>query len=158
MTNAPGQETEGVATSMYVPGGHAHNSASHGQETVGEQIRRRRRASLRLEPLPDGRRDPWSRSQHLLDDHDGDEAVHGLRTNCFKVPRSLHVEVGARTAWIYGRDGRDIFTLLDEIGLDQRQWDAGRRVWMVPVQYADDVISFAEWRQRRVVTVVAVDR
>jgi hypothetical protein len=71
---------------------------------------------------------------------------------------ALHVEVGRYTAWIYGRDGRDIFTLLDEVGLERRQWDQDRRVWMIPMQFADDVMAYAEWKQRRVVTCEAVER
>lgn len=72
--------------------------------------------------------------------------------------RTLHVEVGARTAWIYGRDGQDVFALLDEVGIERRQWSTAERVWMIPVQYADDVMAWAEWKQRRTVTCEAVDR
>lgn len=115
------------------------DSTAVADEPVGKQLRRRRQASLRCEPLADGRRDPWS-----------SKGTRSLRT--------LHVEVGARTAWLYGRDGRDIFALLDELGLDRRQWDQARRVWMVPIQHADDVMAWAEWKQRRVVTCEAVDR
>lgn len=100
-------------------------------------LRRRREASRRLEPLPDGRRDPLDKTP----------AKPGLRT--------LHVEVGKHTAWLYGEK---TVRLLERAGVVQRQWDWQRRVWMVPVQYADDVITYAEWRERRVVTVEAVDR
>lgn len=107
---------------------------------VATQLRRRRAAAVRCEPLSDGRRDPWTPKRGSAE----------LRT--------LHVEVGRRTAWLYGRDGRDIFTLLDEVGLEQRQWDWERKAWMVPIQHADDVMAVAEWKQRRVVTCEAVDR
>lgn len=58
MTNARPEEI-GTGVVESVPGGHDHDSASHRQD-VPAQLRRRRQASLRLEPLPDGRRDPWS--------------------------------------------------------------------------------------------------
>ncbi len=57
MTNAPGQRTEGVAVSQYVPGGHDHGTAAP-RQNIAAQLRRRRLASLRCEPLTDGRRDP----------------------------------------------------------------------------------------------------
>jgi hypothetical protein len=105
-------------------------------DSVGKQMLRRRAASLRCEPLPDGRRDPWTTRK-----------ATGLR--------SLHVEVGRRTAWLYGDK---VFALLDDVGIEQRQWSPTERVWMIPVQHADDVMAFAEWRQRRVVTCEAVER
>ncbi len=114
-----------------------HSTATT-DETAGEQLRRRRQASLRCEPLADGtgRRDPWSRPRAT-------------------PARTLHVEVGRRTAWLFGDK---TFALLDAVGLERRQWDASRRVWMIPMQYADDVMAYAEWKQRRVVTCTAVDR
>jgi hypothetical protein len=147
MTNAPDLKAEGVAESMYVPGGHAQTTATV-REAPGIQLRRRRQASLRCEPLQDGRRDPWTSARGVTADSRKSSADS----------RTLRVEVGRRTAWLYGRDGRDVFTLLDEIGLERRQWDWERRVWMIPIQYADDVMAFAEWKQRRVVTCEAVDR
>lgn len=59
MTNAPDQKAEGAASNMYMPGGHVEVTAGSRQD-VPAQLRRRRRASLRLEPLQDGRRDPWT--------------------------------------------------------------------------------------------------
>lgn len=106
---------------------------------VATQLRARRAAAVRCEPLQDGRRDPWP-------------------TKGYSTLRTLHVEVGRRTAWIYGRDGRDVFTLLDEVGLERRQWDWERKAWMVPIASADDVMAYAEWKQRRTVTCEAVDR
>jgi hypothetical protein len=147
MTNAPDLRAEGVAVNMYVPGGHAQTTAAPRQD-VPVQLRRRRQASLRCEPLHDGLRDPWTSRRD----------VDRVRDSTPISPRTLHVEVGARTAWIYGRDGQDVFALLDAVGIDRRQWDAERKVWMVPVAYADDIMAWAEWRQRRIVTVEAVDR
>jgi hypothetical protein len=99
-------------------------------------LRRRRDASLRCEPLPDGRRDVLSRPKPT-------------------AAPTLRVEVGRRTAWLYGDD---IVGLLERARVDRRQWDWQRRVWMIPIDRADDVISYAEWRQRRIVTVEDVDR
>ncbi|MCU1669507.1 MAG: hypothetical protein JWP40_2434 [Blastococcus sp.] len=143
MTNAPDLRAEGVAVNMYVPGGHAQTTAAPRQD-VPVQLRRRRQASLRCEPLHDGLRDPWTSRR--------------VRDSTPISPRTLHVEVGARTAWIYGRDGQEVFALLDAVGIQRRQWDAERKVWMIRVQDADDVMAFAEWRQRRIVTCEAVDR
>lgn len=107
-----------------------------GRDDIPAQIRRRRAAASRCAPLSDGRQDPLSLPK-------------GARL------RSLHVEVGRRSAWIHGDK---VFELLDAVGIERRQWDHLRRVWCVPVQFADDVISWAEWRQRRVVTCEAVER
>jgi hypothetical protein len=68
-------------------------------------------------------------------------------------PRTLHVEVGRFSAWL---DGPDITALLDAVGITERLWDHGR--WMVPIDRADDVMSWAEWRERRIVTCTDVDR
>ncbi len=71
MTNAPSQEAEGVAVSMYVPGGHGEVTAAPRQD-VAAQLRRRRQASLRLEPRADGRRDPWTPRRDVdADEHLG---------------------------------------------------------------------------------------
>ncbi len=69
MTSAPDQKAEGVAVSMYVPGGHDNVTATERQD-VAAQLRRRRQASLRCEPMADGRRDPWtSRRDVHRDEH-----------------------------------------------------------------------------------------
>lgn len=59
MTNdAPdSEETEGA---VKMPGGRLDGTPSQGHESVGCQLRRRRLAARRCEPLPDGRRDPWT--------------------------------------------------------------------------------------------------
>ncbi len=160
MTNAPDRKTEGVAVDLMQVGTCAEVTAAARQESIAAQLCRRRQGSYRLEPLLDGRRDPWSsrRDGARLHDHDLHDGGGRRRTRSTAAPRTLRVEVGARTAWLYGRDGRDVFTLLDEVGVQQRQWDWQRRVWMVPISRADDVIAWAEYRQRRLVTVEAVDR
>lgn len=70
-------------------------------------------------------------------------------------PPTLHVEVGRYSAWF---DGPNVTALLDASGVTERLWDHDRQRWMVPVNHADDVMSWAEWRERRVITVEAVDR
>ncbi len=60
MNDAPGQKTEGVAVNLKQAGTCSEVTEAPRQD-VGTQLRRRRQASYRLEPLPCGRRDPWSR-------------------------------------------------------------------------------------------------
>jgi hypothetical protein len=67
---------------------------------------------------------------------------------------TLRVEVGRRTCWLYGPGVRPV---LDAVGAP-RQWDHTRRWWMTAVDRADDVIAWAEYKQRRHVTVEAVQR
>lgn len=57
MTNARPQKETGAVMDM--PGGQSHGTADLGQD-LAAQLRRRRQAALRCEPLQDGRRDPWS--------------------------------------------------------------------------------------------------
>jgi hypothetical protein len=71
------------------------------------------------------------------------------------APGVLHIEVGKRTAWLYGNR---VVELLNRAQIDQRQWDHRRRCWMVPAGRADDVATAAELFQRRTVTVKQVDR
>jgi hypothetical protein len=106
-------------------------------EKPGIQLRRRHAASLRCQPLADGRRDPWLANRERW----------GSRT--------LHVIVHRNTAWLHGER---VFELLDQVGVERRQWDYRERVWMIPIQHADDVMAYAEWKQRRVVTCEAADR
>jgi len=68
---------------------------------------------------------------------------------------TLHVEVGRYSAWL---DGPHVPTLLDAAGVTERRFDVDQQRWMVPVDRADDVMSWAEWRERRVVTCSDVDR
>ncbi len=66
----------------------------------------------------------------------------------------LHVEVGRRTAWLYGAHVKALINAVDA----PSQWDPARRTWMVSITRADDVIAWAEHRERRVVTVKPVQR
>lgn len=109
-------------------------------EPIPAQVRRRRAASLRCEPLTNGRRDTLSRRVE-------------------SDPRRLLVEVGRRTVWLRdGERGDRVFALLNAAQVEQRQWDSGRRCWMVSVSRADDVIAFAEYAERWSIAVEAVDR
>ncbi|RBY94836.1 hypothetical protein DQ244_06130 [Blastococcus sp. TBT05-19] len=70
-------------------------------------------------------------------------------------PASLHVEVGRYSAWL---EGPDVGALLDAAGVTERLFDHDRGRWMVPVDRVDNVMSWAEWRERRIVTCSDVDR
>ncbi len=127
---SPGRRSEDVAAKPLF------EMESTAPERVSTQLRRRRAASLRCEPLADGRHDPWPSPVPTR-------------------PRTLHVRVNRNTARLYGEGS---FALLDEVGIERRQWDHRERVWMIPIQYADDVMAWAEWKQRRVVTCEAIER
>ncbi|SDN51147.1 hypothetical protein SAMN05660199_00165 [Klenkia soli] len=71
--------------------------------------------------------------------------------------RSLRVEVGRHTAWLHGEDVRALLAVA-QIDGKHKQYDGERECWMVPVDYADQVMTVAEWHQRRLVTQEAVDR
>ncbi len=72
-----------------------------------------------------------------------------------RVPGTvLHIEVGRRTAWLYGAHVKALINAVDA----PSQWDPARRTWMVSITRADDVIAWAEHRERRVVTVKPVQR
>ncbi|MCW2960262.1 MAG: hypothetical protein JWM90_649 [Thermoleophilia bacterium] len=77
------------------------------------------------------------------------EPSKGSATGC----PSLHVELYRNTARLYGAR---IPQLLDQAGVDARQYDRERRCWTVSVNRADDVICIAEYRQKRFVTVEEV--
>lgn len=112
-----------------------------GRASVATQLRGRRQASLRCQPLTDGRRD----------------TLGGRRRP--EVGKHLAVEVGKRTVWLYdGTRGDRVFALLEAAQVEQRQWDWQRRCWMVSVNRADDVLAFAEFSDRWTVAVEAVDR
>lgn len=69
--------------------------------------------------------------------------------------RTLHVECGRRTAWLYG--GR-VKQLIERAGLERSMFDHSRKVWMIPIDRADDVMVYAEHFEGRFTTVEAVDR
>jgi len=107
------------------------------------QLRRRRAGSRRIEPLEDGRQDPWA-----ID-----------RRDRWTSTRTLHVEVGRRTAWLYGGRAKHLIE-----SASQRSgapipsmWDHLRRIWMIPIDRADDVLVY-EHVEGRFTTVEAVDR
>ena len=81
--------------------------------------------------------------------------THGTASRRRWSSRELHVELHKNTARLYG--GR-IVDLLDLAGVQQRQYDRPRRCWTVPLNRADDVITAAQFRQRRHVTVTEVTR
>jgi hypothetical protein len=69
--------------------------------------------------------------------------------------RTLRVELYRNTARLHG--GR-VPQLLDLAGVEARMYDRQHACWTVPVTFADDVITVAEHRQRRFVTVEEVTR
>lgn len=126
----------------YTPGRRAEDSAlALFPEPVSIQLRRRRVASLRCEPLSDGRRDTWG----------------GRRKP--QPGKHLMAECGRRTVWLRDGDRGDrVFALLEAAQIERRQWDSDRRCWMVPLNRADDVLAFAEFSDRWTVVCEAVDR
>jgi hypothetical protein len=58
MTNARPEVGTGAVKCR--PGSHTDGTADP-RQNIADQLRRRRVASLRCEPMADGRRDPWSR-------------------------------------------------------------------------------------------------
>lgn len=118
-------------------------TAEPAQDTPS-QLRRRRAASRRCEPLEDGRRDP----------------VEVDRRDRWTSTRTLHVEVGRRTAWLYGGRAKQLIeTAAQRAGSPcPSMWDHRLRVWMVPIDRADDILVYAEHVEGRFTTVEAVDR
>jgi hypothetical protein len=66
---------------------------------------------------------------------------------------TLRVELFRNTARLYGTR---VPQLLDQVGVEARQYDRQRGCWTVPIGRADEVICLAEYRQRRFVTVEEV--
>lgn len=68
--------------------------------------------------------------------------------------RVVEVQVGKRTAYF---TGSGVAAVLDQLGIPRMRCPYTRRV-CCPVDRADDAIAYMEHRQRRVVSLVAVDR
>ena len=114
-------------------------STADDPQATPAQVRRRRAAADRCPPMDDGRRDP------IEPDRRGDR---------WTSDRTLHVEVGRRTAWLHG--GK-ITRLLNRAGVDRRMWDHLSRTWCIPVDRVDDLLVYAEHFEGRFCTVEAVD-
>jgi hypothetical protein len=97
-------------------------------EDNSTQLRRHRTASRRCEPLEKGHRDPLEVSD-----------CRDRRSSA----RTLHLEVGRRTVWLYGGQVRQLIDrACRRAGTEPRtQWDHRRRVWRIPVDRADDLLS-----------------
>lgn len=70
---------------------------------------------------------------------------------------AVRVEVGARSCWLYGAG---LSRMLDELEVP-RMWDwhpDRKRVLMCPIDRVGDLLALLEYRDKRVVEVVAVDR
>ncbi len=133
MANAPDQKAEGVAVTTYEPGRLFEVTPPRPQ--IAHEWDQRRLAERRMGPVPRRR---------------------GRRA---KAGKHLVAQVGKRTVWLRDGDRGDrVFALLEAAQIAQRQWSAELRCWMVPVNRADDVLSFAEYSERWTVTCQAVDR
>jgi hypothetical protein len=97
-------------------------------EDTSTQLRRHRTASRRCEPLEDGHLDPLE--------------VSDCRDR-WSSAWTLHLEVGRRTAWLYGGQVRQLIDrACRRAGTEPRtQRDHRRRVWRIPVDRADDLLS-----------------
>jgi hypothetical protein len=69
----------------------------------------------------------------------------------------VRVEVGARSAWLYGAG---LAGVCDELGVPQiRDWHPDRKgVLLVPIDWVADVLAIIEHREGRTVESTAVDR
>jgi hypothetical protein len=107
-------------------------------DSAGEQLRRRRAASLRCEPMSDGRRDPMEPTG-----------------NRWTSRRALHVEEGSRNmAWLYG--GR--LKRLCEHANVPHLWCAERRTWKVSRKKLGELITYARRVEGRFVTTELLDQ
>jgi hypothetical protein len=69
----------------------------------------------------------------------------------------VQIEVGARSAWFHGTG---VAAVLDEVGIPRmRDWHPERKgVLMCPADRVDDVLAILEYRDRRAIELLAVDR
>lgn len=95
-------------------------------------LRRRRAAAWRLPPLANGVVDPWP-------------AAPGRNR---RMP--VTVELGRRTAWLYGVGVYDALVTADV----PRMRCARRRTWCCPIDRLDDVLAVIEGLQGRRVDLV----
>ncbi|RZU31167.1 hypothetical protein [Blastococcus saxobsidens] len=84
-------------------------------------------------------------------DHVPDRRTRASRPRRRQRPaaRTLHLEEHPNTTWLIGDR---IVALLDAAQIQRRQWDWQRRLWMIPTSQAETLATYAEWRERRVVT------
>jgi hypothetical protein len=68
--------------------------------------------------------------------------------------RTVAIEVGRRSAWI---TATSVASILDELRAP-RMWCPFHRCPAIPVDYVGDLLAVLEYRDRRWVTVTAVDR
>jgi hypothetical protein len=127
----------GTAPTTTTPDVTAETTPTPRQDHLAAQLRRRRAAAVRCEPLGDGRRDP---AAPLTD------------VDRWTSERHLHLVVGCTAVWLLG--GR-VRRLLDGAGV-QARYDHRRGLWSVPVHLADDVRLYAERVESRFVTTEAV--
>ena len=68
--------------------------------------------------------------------------------------RTVAIEVGRRSGWI---TVPSVVSILDELRAP-RMWCSFHRCLTIPVDYVGDLLAVLEYRDRRWVTVTAVDR
>ena len=95
-------------------------------DNLGDQLRRRREASYRMQPMADGRRDP-------LDPKPGRRRLRVL---------SITIDPSTGLALLRGAGSRE---LADELAITP-QWSSSGRGWVVDAVHAPDLIALAEWR------------
>lgn len=66
---------------------------------------------------------------------------------------TLHVTTCGQIAFL---EGDDIPALLDAAGMP-RLWNGTRRSWWIPADRAVELMTFAEWQHRRIVTEEQVE-
>jgi hypothetical protein len=104
---------------------------------------------LRVEIDAAGRDDDQAGARsHAPARHIGMSPRRGPRT------RTVAIEVGRRSAWI---TVTSVASILDELRAP-RMWCPFHRCPTIPVDYVGDLLAVLEYRDRRWVTVTAVDR
>ncbi len=98
-------------------------------------------------------------THEVLDDETGARS-HALARHIDMSPsrgprtRTVAIEVGRRSAWI---TATSVASILDELRAP-RMWCPFHRCPAIPVDYVGDLLAVLEYRDRRWVTVTAVDR
>ncbi len=128
-TGRPSEES--AATNAVLFG--AESTADRPQ--IAQQWDRSRDAARRLAPLPDGRRNPFSRPRT-----DGEDAAR--------------IQLGTgRSARVFGIPGR----VLDEINVPHMRDPIHRNITLIPLDRVDDVLAWIEHRHGIPVVVIAAD-
>jgi hypothetical protein len=108
---------------------------THDRPEIAEQWDRSRAVARRLPPMPDGRRNPFSKRRT-----DGEDAAR--------------IELGTgRSARIFGIPNK----VLDEINVPHMRDPIHRKITLIPLDRVDDVLAWVEHRHGIPVTVIEAD-